>query len=94
LVTGVQTCALPIWLYASPLGHFWIGFADYCRLAEHDNPASFLIGFSHFLRFHLKLQGRREIPGYVLRGLSKRFRQWLRPAPQTAVAGSPADIVN
>jgi hypothetical protein len=84
----------PTRLYASPLGHFWIGFADYCRLAEHDNPASFLIGFSHFLRFHLKLQGRREIPGYVLRGLSKRFRQWLRPAPQTAVAGSPADIVN
>jgi hypothetical protein len=82
-----NSCVLrdPTRLHASPLGHLWIVFADYCRFARKANPVSFAIGFTHYLRFRWELPGRLAIPAYVTRGLFKRVRRWFSPrAPQPA----------
>ena len=72
-------------LYGSPLGHLWISFCDYCRFARNEPPLAFAIGFTHYMRFRWELRGRREMIGYVLRGIMKRIKRWFRPAlPQPA----------
>jgi hypothetical protein len=69
-----NTCILrdPAELHKSPLGHLWIGFINYCRFARNHRPIKFIAGFSHYVRFHWKLRGRSEIPGYIARGTFKR----------------------
>jgi hypothetical protein len=61
-------------LHARPIGDLWIILAEYCRYAWRAGWWSFMVGFTHYLRFRWKLRGRLEIPGVVWRGLMKRFR--------------------
>lgn len=59
--------------YAHALTKHWVILADYCRIAESENPLVFALGFSHYLRYRWGLHGRREIFPTVLRGLWRRL---------------------
>ena len=78
----------PTRLYESPLGHFWIGFGDYCRWAQNQTPWAFVIEFTHYLRFHWQLRGRSEILGYLVRGVTKRVQRSLQPGAHGSAAAA------
>jgi hypothetical protein len=59
--------------YAHPLTKHWVILADYCGIAEADNPLEFALGFSHYLRYRWGLRGRLEIFPTVLHGLWRRL---------------------
>ncbi len=63
------------WWYArSVLGTQWVAFTEYCRLAPSGGALAFLNGYSHFLRYRMGLDGRREIVPRILRGMLRRFQ--------------------
>lgn len=51
----------------------WALFSEFCRRYWAKGPVDFVSGYSHFLRFHWGLNGRREMVPFVLRGLWKRI---------------------
>ena len=57
----------------SALHQQWAHFADFCRRTDATNPVSFAVGYTHYLRYLWRLDGRREIPGIIWRGIRKRF---------------------
>lgn len=63
------------WWYArSVLGTQWVAFTEYCRLAPSGGALAFLNGYSHFLRYRMGLDGRREIVPFILRGVLRRMQ--------------------
>ena len=63
------------WRYArSVLGTQWVAFTEYCRMAPPGGALAFLNGYSHFLRYRMGLDGRREILPFILRGMVRRLQ--------------------
>jgi len=63
------------WWYARTfLGTQWVAFTEYCRLAPSGGALAFLNGYSHFLRYRMGLDGRREIVPFILRGVLRRMQ--------------------
>lgn len=60
-------------LEGSALGMQWLRFVDYCRYARTRNPLSFAAGYTHYLRYTLQLNGRRELLPLVARALGRRL---------------------
>jgi|HubBroStandDraft_1064217.scaffolds.fasta_scaffold08427_3 hypothetical protein len=60
-------------LYDNAVTKQWVIFADYCRVARRRDPVSFVIGFTHYLRYRWNLEGRREIVPVMLRGMARRL---------------------
>jgi hypothetical protein len=60
-------------LRRSVLATQWVSFVEYCRYADARGPLAFISGFSHYLRFRMKLGGRREILPLIVRGLGRRI---------------------
>lgn len=69
----------------SALHQQWAHFADFCRRSDATNPVSFAVGYTHYLRYRWRLDGRREIPGMIWRGIRKR----IMPAPDHPSASAP-----
>jgi len=61
--------------YDSALGPLLDALAEFPRLPDSPTPLGSASAFSHFLRFHWGLSGRRDIPGRLLQGLSRRSRR-------------------
>ncbi len=57
----------------SVLRQQWVSFSEYGRKARPKNPLSHLWGYTHYLRFRWKLDGRREILPMALRSLRRRL---------------------
>lgn len=66
----------------------WVSFVEYCRYANTRNPLAFVIGFSHYVRFRMKLSGRREILPLFVRSVARRIAH--RP-PRVAAAAATRD---
>jgi hypothetical protein len=49
-------------------------FAEYARHTPARNPVSFAWGYTHYLRYRLRLGGRRELLGRLLHGVRRRVR--------------------
>lgn len=60
-------------LRRSVLATQWVSFVEYCRYADTRGPLAFISGFSHYLRFRMKLGGRREILPLIVRGVGRRI---------------------
>ena len=60
-------------LRRSVLATQWVSFVEYCRYADTRGPLAFISGFSHYLRFRMKLGGRREILPRIVRGVGRRI---------------------
>ena len=54
-------------IFAHPIGKFWILFAEYVRFA-HGRPQP-AVGFSHYVRYRLRLRGRMELVKAAWRSL-------------------------
>ena len=58
--------------YASTLGPLLSALAEYPHLRNASGPLGALVDFSHFLRYHWGLKGRREIPHRIFQGIRRR----------------------
>lgn len=61
--------------YESAMGPLLEALAEFPGLRNAHGPLGVINDFSHFLRFHWGLGGRREIPGRVVHGLLRRVRR-------------------
>ncbi len=50
----------------------WRTFTEFCRRTDASGPYSFAVSFTHFLRYRWHLNGRREIPVRIWRGIRRR----------------------
>jgi hypothetical protein len=73
----------------SPLRNQWIWLAEYGRRAEARGPLEFALGYTHFLRYAMGLNGRRELVPRLVRGLGRRIRGAAREAPSPTRSGEP-----
>lgn len=64
--------------YESAFGPLLDAMAEYPGLRTSRSATALLIDFSHFLRYHWQLRGRREIPQRLLRGILRRARRLFR----------------
>ena len=61
--------------YESAMGPLLEALAEFPGLRSAGSPLAALNDFSHFLRFHWGLGGRREIPGRIASGMLRRARR-------------------
>jgi hypothetical protein len=64
-------------LFADPLSKPWVILVDYLRVARGRGPVAFGVGFSHYLRYRMRANGRLELAGALLRRVDRRVRQEL-----------------
>ncbi len=55
------------------LGNQWTLFVEYCRSADARRPLSFASGYSHYLRYRLQVDSRRQIFPRMLRSVRRRL---------------------
>ena len=58
--------------YESAVGPLLYALSEFPRLPGTGTPLRAVGAFTHFLRFHWGLSGRREIPGRLLQGIRRR----------------------
>jgi hypothetical protein len=61
--------------YESAMGPLLEALAEFPGLRSARSPITALNDFSHFLRYHWGLGGRREIPGRIAQGMLRRARR-------------------
>lgn len=59
--------------HGSALKQQWVTFTEYCRSTPADSVGQFISGYPHYLRYRWQLDGRREIPRVIWRGLRRRL---------------------
>jgi hypothetical protein len=64
-------------VYAGMLGPLALPFGDYVRFAARTNPVRAVWDFLVFLRIYWGLRRRRDIAGYLWRGMKARWRRTL-----------------
>jgi hypothetical protein len=57
----------------SLLGNQWTLFVEYCRSADTGRPLSFVSGYSHYLRYRLQVDSRRQIVPRMLSSVRRRL---------------------
>jgi hypothetical protein len=72
----------------SVVGNQWLHLVEYLRYADTRNPFAFANGFSHYLRWRMKLRGRRDMLPLAIRGLGRWITR--RPAVPAGSAGATA----
>ena len=57
----------------SLLGNQWMLFVEYCRSADAWHPLAFASGYSHYLRYRLGVDSRRQILPRILSSVRRRL---------------------
>jgi len=67
-------------VHAGAFGPLVSELAPFSRYARGMGPLQFAAGFTDYLRYVWQLEGRRDIPGYLARRFTKRFRRLVHAA--------------
>jgi hypothetical protein len=57
----------------SLLGNQWTFFVEYCRSADARRPLAFASGYSHYLRYRLQVDSRRQILPRIVNSVRRRL---------------------